>query len=309
MKQPVWNAICSLMAAAAALCLPATAEARKIQVDFDPSAFENSGGGWVFSTIDLYNQAALTGGASRSLLFNVAGSYDPDSDGSTDNDVDYAFNQAAALRVGGSDYSFVCMFANFSFSFSQSGGCGAAGDPSFSLLPVAGLSVVDTANPTDPGAVFSTEGFSVGIPAEGQPEFAAPFDINAAVPTMRLWWNNLAATYDGGAPVGPSYSVQAFIYFLGNGDFDLDVRYGIENATAFPGGDRSFVVDGQTIFSSTDPAVAENDYFYRFRGGQLSGGTTPPPTGVPEPGPLALMLAGAVALLAFRPRRIRIQAA
>lgn len=302
MKQSLRNAAC-LVATAGVLLLPATAQARRIQVDFDPSAFVNSGGGWLFNTIDLYNQAALDAGANRSLLFNISGSYDSDANGS--NDVNFAFDQNAALRVGGSDYSFVCMFANFSFSFSQSSGCGAAGDPVFSLLPISGLSVVETTNAPDPGAVFSTEGFSVGIPAEGQPDFTAPFDINAAVPTMRLWWNNLAESYDFGSPVGPSYSVQAFIYFLGNGDFDLDIRYGIEGATDFPAVERSFVVDGQTIFSSADPAVAENDYFYRFRGGQLGGGTTTPPTGVPEPGSLALTLAGIAALVAFRRRGVR----
>ena len=304
MRQTFWKAA-SIFAATAALLLPATAQARRIQVDFDPSAFENSGGGWLFNTRELYNQAAVDAGANRSMSFDIAGSYDPDNDGSTANDVNFAFSQNDPLRVGGSDYGFVCMFANFSFSFSQSSGCGAAGDPSFSLLPISGLSVVESTNPTDAGTVFSTEGFSVGIPAEGQPEFTAPYDINAAVPTMRLWWNNLAASYDSGSPVGPSYSVQAFIYFLGDGDFDLDVRYGVEGATGFPGVQRSFLVDGQAIFSSTDPVAAEGDYFYRFRGGQLSGGTTPPPTGVPEPGSLSLALAGVAALLVFRRRRVR----
>lgn len=290
-----------LVASLAVALLPiGTAEARRILVDFDPGAFEDNGGGWIFDTIQLYNQAAVDAGANRSMLFNFSGSYDPDNDGTTDNDVNFAFDQASALRVGGSDYSFVCMFANFSFSFSQSSGCDAAGDPIFSMLPIDGLSVVESTNPPDAGTVFSTLGFSVGIPAEGEPEFTEPYDIDTAVPTMRLWWNKLAESYDFGNPVGPTYSVQAFIYFLENGDFDLDIRYGIEGATGFPAVERSINIDGQILFASTVPAVAEDDYFYRFRGGVLQGGATPPPTNVPEPGTLALLLAGLAVLAVMR---------
>ena len=102
MRQTFWKAA-SIFAATAALLLPATAQARRIQVDFDPSAFENSGGGWLFNTIELYNQAAVDAGANRSMSFDIAGSYDPDNDGSTANDVNFAFSQNDPLRVGGSD--------------------------------------------------------------------------------------------------------------------------------------------------------------------------------------------------------------
>lgn len=287
------------------MIFPMAAMAKRIAVDFEPAAFAREGSGWVFSTGILYDQAAVDAGANRSMAFSLSGSYDPDQSDPSNPDVNFAFNQNTPLRVGGSDYSFVCMFANLSFSFSQSGSCGTAGDPSFSLLPIDGLSVINTTNAATGGSVSSFEGFSVGIPAEGQPDFTAPYDINAAVPTMRLWWNDLAASYDeSGNPVGPSYSVQTFIYFLGGGNFDLDVRYGIEGDTGFPGVERSFVVDGQTIFSSTNPAQEDGDYFYRFRSGLLQGGgTPPPPNNVPEPGSLSLMLVGLASLAAVLRRK------
>ena len=221
--------------------LPLTSlQARNIRVDFDPSAFESSGSGWSFSSINLFGPSALPG--SGSLQFALSGSYDPDSDPGTNNDVSYDFQPVAPLQVGSSLYASFCMFANGTFTLSQSGDCsGSAGvDPTFGLLPIAGLSPREGAQPTDSGSMFSTNGFGVGIPDEGQPDFTGPYNIADAVPTVRLWWNDVAESYDEfGNAVGPSYSVQAFIYMLGDGNFDLDVRYGT-NGGSFSGIERSF---------------------------------------------------------------------
>ncbi|MBV6417711.1 MAG: hypothetical protein CMLOHMNK_02465 [Steroidobacteraceae bacterium] len=293
------------LAVASLALLPLTSlQARNIRVDFDPSAFESSGSGWSFSSINLFGPSALPG--SGSLQFALSGSYDPDSDPGTNNDVSYDFQPVAPLQVGSSLYASFCMFANGTFTLSQSGDCsGSAGvDPTFGLLPIAGLSPREGAQPTDSGSMFSTNGFGVGIPDEGQPDFTGPYNIADAVPTVRLWWNDVAESYDEfGNAVGPSYSVQAFIYMLGDGNFDLDVRYGT-NGGSFSGIERFISADGQSLFSDSTAVVEGGDYFYRFRNGQLQGGgTTGPPTSVPEPGSLALLSTGLIALAFIRRRR------
>lgn len=278
-----WGARVLLSAAALSL-LPMAAQARNIQVDFPTGGeFANEGSSWDFPTT-FYSPSLLPASGSLEFTFGTF--------------------SGSALNIGGTSFTGFCMFEDGAFSLTQSGGgCGDSGNALFRGL--AGLDLVASANaenPFDPGAVFISHGYSADRLVTGEPGGAAPYDLGDARTALRLSWIDMASS---NAPDDPAYSMQAFIYFLGNGDFQLDLRYG---GASFAGASQLFSAGGNSLFSSSDPLTEGNDYFFCFTGGALAecGSTEPPPpTSVPEPGTLGLMAAGLLGLAPALRRRLR----
>lgn len=302
MNQPSLGNRSLLLAVAAALIIPATAMARNIRVDFTSDRFATTGSGWpgipgVGFDGAFDDGVDLTAGpATGSLLFTT------EYRDSTNTLLGGPYS-SHNLLVGTSSYDSLRMFEDGRFSLFSSGDPTAA-ETVFSVFDADLVSVAEstgggTFNATASGNTSFTAGFSMGL------SDAAP-DPTSAVATMRFFWNEV--TLAGDSDLVP-YSFQAFIYFLGNGDFDLDLSYG---SSAFDGSlppsiGRQFIsTAGTDLFRNTSALSAGGDYFFRFRNGVLQGNTAPPPTGVPEPSVLTLLLAGIMAVLAFRRRGVRI---
>jgi hypothetical protein len=276
-----------LLVAISALPL-AAAEARPVRVDFDAPDFSTRGSDWLFNSTTLYGPSALPG--TGSLLFSYGGF------------------SSTSLNVGGSLFTGFCVFEDGAFSLTQAGGsCGDAGNATFNAMPID-VTARDADQFSESGTIFSTIGYAADNLDPGEVGSGAPYDINDSVSALRFTWQEMAGGYvDSNSPDGTSYSLQAYIYFLGNGDFDLDLRYGTDDANdLFPALTRSFTLGGTTLFSSSDAIVEGGDYFYRFRNGVLTpGGGGGPPTGVPEPSTWALMLVGVLMLAWSRRRELR----
>lgn len=281
MKKSAWNATCLLLAAAA-LFLPATAEARRVAVDFPTGGeFANEGSRWEFPSTFLAPSALPATGTLQFTFDGFSGT---------------------PLNIGGATFTGFCMFEDGAFSLTQAGGgCSDAGSALFSAL--AGLDLVASASatsPFDPGAVFISHGYSADTLVSGEPGEAGPYELADAVTALRFSWIDMATA---SAPDNPAYSMQAFLYFFGDGDFGLDLRYG---DAAYAGVSQAFTLNGTSLFTSSSPLVGGNDYFFRFVDGQLvTGGTEPPTTGVPEPGVLALLAAGLIGLALSHRRGLR----
>lgn len=273
-----------MLAIVAAVMLPVSnVEARRIAVDFPTGGeFANEGSRWEFPSVFLAPSALPATGSLEFTFDGFSGS---------------------ALNIGGTGFTGFCVFEDGAFSLTQTGGgCSDAGSARFNLL--TGVDLVASSSATDPfvpGAVFISHGYSADTLVSGDPGSAAPYDIADAVTALRFSWLDMP-TAD--APDTPAYSLQAFLYFFGGGDFGLDLRYGDQGNYA--GLSQAFTLNGSSLFTSSSPLVGGNDYFFRFVDGQLvTGDTEPPPTGVPEPGTFMLLAAG-MAGLALTQRRRRV---
>lgn len=276
------------ISAALSLMYIAPAEARRVAVDFPTGGeFANEGSSWEFPSAFL---APADLPASGSLAFTYGGF------------------SGSPLNIGGLTFTGFCMFEDGAFSLTQAGGgCSDAGSALFNLA--SGLDLVASATSTSPfdqGSAFISHGYSADTLVAGEPAGAAPYDIGDAVTALRFSWIDMGTA---AAPTDAAYSLQAYLYFFGDGNFGVDLRYG---DGAYAGASQSFTLNGSSLFASTSTLVGANDYFFRFVDGQLTTGGSepppPPPTGVPEPDTLALLVAALAALAltsSLRARRHR----
>jgi len=276
-----------LVAVFAMALLPmGTAEARRVAVDF-PGAFEdfsNFGSVWEFPT-EFYGPSELP--TTGSLGFSFLGFSGSD------------------LNIGGATFTGFCLFEDGAFSLTQTGAaCGDTGSALFNLVDGLDLVGSETAdNPFATGAIFISHGYSADTLIDAEPSEADPYSIDDAVASLRFTWYDMA---NAATPDTPQYRMQAYLYFFGDGDFGLDLRY---EGASFAGATQSISFNGDTLYGTEDPPVELNNYFFCFSSGVLAdcpaGEEPPPPTGVPEPASGALLLAGLVGLAVFQRRRLR----
>lgn len=275
-----------LIATVAVSLLPiGVAEARRVAVDFPSGGeFAVEGSSWEFPSV-FHAPANLP--AADSLEFTFGGF------------------SGSALNVGGASFTGFCMFEDGAFSLTQTGGgCSDAGNAVFNLVDGLDLVGSDTAdNPFSTGAMFISHGYSADYLVDAEPGEADPYDIGDAVTSLRFTWYDMA---NAATPDTPQYRLQAYIYFLGDGDFGLDLRY---EGASFAGAAQSITFGGQSLFSSESPIAQLNNYFFCFSDGALadcaSGEEPPPPTGVPEPSTGVLLLAGLLGLAVIQRRKFR----
>lgn len=296
---------CVLAVTAVSLLPLAAAHARRIQVDFGPESFPQSGAGWpgrpgVGFDGSFDDGVDLTTAPSDGSLAFTSNYFD--ADGTTLLGGPYTSHN---LLIGGVSYDSFRMFEDGSFSFFDSTTGPVGTDPLFGVFATDLVSQAydlgnGTFNSTGDGSTSHTEGFSLGL--QDVPTGTDP-DPALASAAIRLFWNNIPLAGD---PDQSLFQFQAYIYFLGNGDFDVDMRYASPLADgALPGspGNQFISAGGADLFRNTVPLVSEGDYFFRFRGGVLQGGTPEPPTDVAEPGTLTLLLVGLAGLLVVRRRK------
>jgi hypothetical protein len=141
----------------------------------------------------------------------------------------------------------------------------------------------DLASVTATGTVFDTLAgigeimYSRGV-ADPDADVFGNYDLSEAVGAFHVTW---AGVLEGTDP----RFLQMLLYDQGGGDFDLRLRYGLDDGDtyALTSATAGFVL-GSNSLNFTGPLTTASDYFYRFRGGLLVTDAT-----VPEPGTLMLL--------------------
>jgi PEP-CTERM motif len=149
------------------------------------------------------------------------------------------------------------------------------------------------------GTVFDTLAgageimYSRGI-ADPEADGSGNYNLAEAVNAFHVTW---AGVLDSN---GNTRFMQMLLYDQGAGNFDLRMRYGLNDGDtyALTSAAAGFSL-GSNSLNITGPLVTTTDYFYRFRDGRLQTSSS-----VPEPGTLALLGLGLFGIASKRRRRV-----
>ena len=245
------------MVLVAALALPFDANARTIRVDVGSGNYPTNGQAWESSETPLGAAAFLSG------------------------TLPFALNFGTGLQT-----SF-CLGANGHYRILEQLWRDPGATRRCSRWAPPGSTDPATTRIFEQGSVTYTEGNL----ARQLPFPANPLDAPAAV---RFHWNDVICAPPSATCQGQSYSFQAILIDMGNGDFDLELNFDDIPAGI---GIAQFLLGTNAFPQFGGPFLSAQDYDFQFRGGVLVNGTP-----VPEPG-LVWLLGLAAALMGFLRQR------